>query len=615
MFLLDKKNLFVDNNKEKTSDYNYFQDIYIKEAILMYNFIKRKNDVPVHLSVYTRSVDFSNVSTNWKLNARFLDELFIRICKALGEDDTQYIVSGKYHYHFMVLRNTGDDSEYNLLGRVEKLRKRTREGKRTYSYTTYDAAAVGLNLLLPVCDCYQNNLVKLNDFSFGHNNFNINSIYLDKITNFIPCFEKVDDEAKELEAKMDRAFVATRLCNVTGEIKQNDIYKYSTARKVSISNLSSFYHYMLERLIQAIGRIDRTSTALNFLSIYIDENIKIPKYIFEEWNQEDFSDIFKLVKEQIVDNNATDISTENYLCCLENRLNRGASTMKAILNPGSYNIEKIIDAEKLNRFINKHIFTKSDSPFLDGAIPVEYAHLYINVRELERHKLKLESIKYNCVESSRGARFTITTNEGKNFAFKSFTNPLDSCTQKCEEAVLMELKDEFQLEDMSSINYILNPIFTPKIIGNFGEAVVKIFFNKMGYELYKTFDFKGFNKNVSDIDINDEIHLKYKTYEQFDFYFKNSEQIIPVEIKNYRHKVSSIEQVDDFYEKYYQRMEEFGLNKMILINTFAKDSGETVCSIKKDDIYPNCKILVVPGVIKSGTWNKSVIREIDKFIK
>lgn len=613
-FLRDKKSIFLGNEKEIVNKYKYFQGIYIKEAILIYNFLTCKESMPVHLSVYTRSVDFSEIvdDFNYKLSAKLLDELFIRICKALGKDESQYVVPNKYNYHFMVLRNVSNDSELNLLERVEELKQRVNDGVRTYCYTTYDAAAVGLNLLLPVSSHYQDSLVALNDFAFGRDNFNINSIYLDKPTNSIPELKLSSNEVENLTTKMNRAFFVTRLCNVTGEIEPSKMYEYSTVSKPRTSGLTSSYHYIIERLIQAIGRIDRTSVALDSLFIYIDENITIPEYIFNEWNQDDFSKLFKLVKEKIINKDAQDLSLENYCRRLENQLNRGAQTMKSILNPGSYDNRKIEAAEKLSNFINKNITIDSDTPFIDGTIPAEYSTLYINVEEIERHKLNLETIRYKCNESSRGAKFKIMT-DGEE-GLKLFENSFEKNTQECSEDILEKFKGDFQMNWNLHPNYFLNPICNPKIAGNFGEAIVKYFFEENGYNLNKTFDFKGFSKGKEPSEIELE-RLKLQTYEKFDFYLSENKQTIPVEVKNYNYKVHSLEDTEAFYEKYFQRMEDFDLIKMILINTSTEGSDEGASLIKVDDLYPDCQILVVSGILKNGSWNKGIARKIENFIK
>ena len=62
-------------------------------------------------------------------------------------------------------------------------------------------------------------------------------------------------------------------------------------------------------------------------------------------------------------------------------------------------------------------------------------------------------------------------------------------------------------------------------------------------------------------------------------------------------------------------MEDFDLTKMILINTSTEGSDEGASLIKVDDLYPDCQILVVSGILKNGSWNKGIARKVENFIK
>lgn len=609
-----------------------FMEMYLK-IIQNIDFFVNHDDVYTYLNMYSRNVDmndFDLMNYNWELNRTLINDLFKAVCKHynLNEEDFKINKSD----FFMILRNTpSDDNESQLNKQIDSMKSRHFKGKKTFVFSTYAAASVGVNICLDISEHEKDCLIPLNDFGFSLDRVDINALYLDRPTNFLSAPKNTQSMSGSASKEYDlERYVyqskIMRMKNLTSEITEKEANSYNAAlsngRKQAYLNRPSCYHYVLEKIIQATGRIDRSNLKHPNIYFNMDDSIKIPQYIIDEWGQDmmlssDMEFVLDNIKDKTLGATKEEcLKFDKFKAQIESVCSRGGTYLKRVQNPIRYDNFVVQNVEDSNNLINQHIVIKDNSEKIKLRNK-NYHQLYINCGNLRRHGIDYRDLEFKILSdrngdvlyeikkstnivSSKTSQQVRYTSYGKLFS-QTFRNILNN-----EEIKTMLQSKGFQVDMPDEYDFVLIPQALFKLRGNLGEALIEEYFRRLNYELTKTLK-------------DEQGNIRYDTYEKIDFYCQNDDGSInfAVECKNWTSDELCLEDYNAFFNKYLKRMKDLNIEKLVIANTFscgnaATDATYIVNSL--ENLAPE-NILVIPYIIDDdGNFEKIYAQKIRAFV-
>lgn len=606
-----------------------FMEMYLK-VIQNIDFFINHDDIYTYLNMYSRNVDmndFDLMNYNWELNRTLINDLFKAVCIHYNLKEDKYKVN-KSDF-FMILRNTpSDDNESQLNKQIEAMKSRHLKGKKTFVFSTYAAASVGVNICLDISEHEKDYLIPLNDFGFSLNRVDINALYLDRPTNFLSAPRSTQSNASN-EYDLERYIYQSkimRMKNLTSEITEKEANSYNAAlsngRNQAYLNRPSCYHYVLEKIIQATGRIDRSNLKHPNIYFNMDASIKIPQYIIDEWGQDmmlssDMEFVLDNIKDKTLGATKEEcLKFDKFKAQIESVCSRGGTYLKRVQNPGHYDSFVVQNVEDSNNLINRYVVIKDNSEKIKLRNK-NYHQLYINCGNLRRHGIDYRDLEFKILSDRNGdVHYEIKkstdivssktnqqaqyTSYGKLFS-QTFRNILNN-----EEIKTMLQNKGFQVDMPDEYDFVLIPQALFKLRGNLGEALIEEYFRRLNYELTKTLKDKDGN-------------IRYESYEKFDFYCQNDDGNVrfAVECKNWTSDELCLEDYNAFFNKYLKRMKDLNIEKLVIANTFscgdaATDAPYIVNSL--ENLAPE-NILVIPYIIDDeGNFEKIYAQKIRAFV-
>ena len=606
-----------------------FMEMYLK-VIQNIDFFVTHDDVYTYLNMYSRNVDmndFDLMNKNWELNRTIINELFKAVSMHYNLKEDEYKVN-KDDF-FMILRNTpSDDNESQLNKQIASMKRRHSKGKKTFVFSTYAAASVGVNICLDISKYEKDNLIPLNDFGFSLDRVDINALYLDRPTNFLSTPKSTQSNASN-EYDLERYIYQSkiiRMKNLTSEITEKEANSYNAAlsngRNQAYLNRPSCYHYVLEKIIQATGRIDRSNLKHPNIYFNMDASIKIPQYIIDEWGQDmmlsaDMEFILENIKDKTLGATKEEcLKLDKFKSQIESVCSRGGTYLKRVQNPGHYDSFVVQNVEDSNNLINQHIVIRDNSEKIKLRNK-NYHQLYINCGNLRRHGIDYRDLEFKILSDKNGdVRYEIkkstdivsskTNQQARYISYgKLLSQTFRNILNNDEIKALLQSKG-FQVDMPDEYDFVLIPQALFKLRGNLGEALIEEYFRRLNYELTKTLkDKKG--------------NICYESYEKIDFYCQNNDGSIrfAVECKNWTSDELCLEDYNAFFNKYLKRMKELNIEKLVIANTFscgnaATDAPYIVNSL--ENLAPE-NILVIPYVIDDdGNFEKIYAQKIRAFV-
>lgn len=532
----------------------------------------------------------------------------------------------------MILRNTSsDDNESQLNKQIEAMKSRHLKGKKTFVFSTYAAASVGVNICLDISEHEKQSLIPLNDFGFSLDRVDINALYLDRPTNFLsaPKNTQSRSDSASKEYDLERYIYQSkimRMKNLTSEITEKEANSYNSAlsngRNQAYLNRPSCYHYALEKIIQATGRIDRSNLKHPNIYFNMDASIKIPQYIIDEWGQDmmlsaDMEFVLDNIKDKTLGATKEEcLKLDKLKAQIESVCSRGGTYLKRVQNPCHYDSFVVQNVEDSNNLINQHIVIRDNSEKIKLRNK-NYHQLYINCGNLRRHGIDYRDLEFKILSDRNGdVHYEIKkstdivssktnqqaqyTSYGKLFS-QTFRNILNN-----EEIKTMLQNKGFQVDMPDEYDFVLIPQALFKLRGNLGEALIEEYFRRLNYELTKTLKDKDGN-------------IRYESYEKFDFYCQNDDGSVrfAVECKNWTSDELCLEDYNAFFNKYLKRMKDLNIERLVIANTFscgdaATDTAYIVNSL--ENLAPE-NILVIPYIIDDdGNFEKIYAQKIRAFV-
>lgn len=606
-----------------------FMEMYLK-IIQNIDFFVNHDDIYTYLNMYSRNVDmndFDLMNQNWELNRTIINDLFKAVCMHYHLKEDEYKVNK--NDSFMILRNTpSDDNESQLNKQINSMKNRHLKGKKTFVFSTYAAASVGVNICLDISEYEKDYLIPLNDFGFSLDRVDINALYLDRPTNFLSTPKSTQSNASN-EYDLERYIYQSkimRMKNLTSEINEKEANSYNAAlsngRNQAYLNRPSCYHYVLEKIIQATGRIDRSNLKHPNIYFNMDASIKIPQYIIDEWGKDvmlsaDMEFVLENIKDKTLGATKEEsLRFDKIKAQIESVCSRGGTYLKRVQNPGRYDNFVVQNVEDSNNIINQHIVIRDNSEKIKLRNK-NYHQLYINCGNLRRHGIDYRDLEFKILSDKNGdVRYEIKkstdivssnasqqvryTSYGKLFS-QTFRNILNN-----EEIKIMLQSKGFQVDIPNEYDFVLIPQALFKLRGNLGEALIEEYFRRLNYELTKALkDEKG--------------NTRYETYEKIDFYCQNDDGSVrfAVECKNWTSDELCLEDYNAFFNKYLKRMKDLNIEKLVIANTFscgnaATDATYIVNSL--ENLAPE-NILVIPSIIDDeGNFETIYGQKIRSFI-
>ena len=508
------------------------------------------------------------------------------------------------------------------------MKSRHLKGKKTFVFSTYAAASVGVNICLDISEHEKDYLIPLNDFGFSLNRVDINALYLDRPTNFLSAPRSIQSNASN-EYDLERYIYQSkimRMKNLTSEITEKEANSYNAAlsngRNQAYLNRPSCYHYVLEKIIQATGRIDRSNLKHPNIYFNMDASIKIPQYIIDEWGQDmmlssDMEFVLDNIKDKTLGATKEEcLKFDKFKAQIESVCSRGGTYLKRVQNPGHYDSFVVQNVEDSNNLINRYVVIKDNSEKIKLRNK-NYHQLYINCGNLRRHGIDYRDLEFKILSDRNGdVHYEIKkstdivssktnqqaqyTSYGKLFS-QTFRNILNN-----EEIKTMLQNKGFQVDMPDEYDFVLIPQALFKLRGNLGEALIEEYFRRLNYELTKTLKDKDGN-------------IRYESYEKFDFYCQNDDGNVrfAVECKNWTSDELCLEDYNAFFNKYLKRMKDLNIEKLVIANTFscgdaATDAPYIVNSL--ENLAPE-NILVIPYIIDDeGNFEKIYAQKIRAFV-
>lgn len=222
----------------------------------------------------------NSTDENGRFNGQpYAEDLLKKISKLLLEnaeiasDQRDYLIE-----HPFVILDNNVNSEFNVneklisISALQKKRdaankKYTEDGIRPFFITAYASFGAGHNLTLDYDGKDYEYIMTANDASYGRDKISLNYVALDTPTNYIIPNPKSDEE------RLERALQLIRLY-IRGEITPQSVREYLLKPIFRLTGFNSYYAYMLYKMFQAVGRIERGPVRCKTTYITVSPHLK-----------------------------------------------------------------------------------------------------------------------------------------------------------------------------------------------------------------------------------------------------------------------------------------------------------------------------------------------------
>lgn len=593
---------------KKLKDYDYL--FYLKIILNFEHFFENSEWVPVHLFISTRGL-----KKHFSFDYDIVTTLFECLCNDYHESIEDYMIEENDNkYPFINLKN--DDTNQSLNKKWEIVQERHKIGKRSFVFMTYAAGGVGLNPILPISslDIQKNQITKINSFTFSNQMVDVNSIYLDKPTQFL---------IQNMQTEYDLFFNLNRIyrcINSTNEINkiegmhyiQQIINAYENKLdflSIPYDRLISYKHYVLDSLIQSTGRINRCNKRRKKIFILADweiQSIFSSNMPIQSWKDTTFSIDFQRLATQIgrieFDHNGKVIGKESIenqemtLRMLKRVSSNGGYVLKQLQSRKQYSWEDIEKVESVNKELNENITISSVQQLRLLQNDILYG-LYWSINSRFSPNISVKDIWISSkLDNNQNVEYDVITtairenlnkenklNNNQNFfKYQTLVKRIFGEFHKNSDAINILKKNGFQTDLSNHYDLILSPQGLYKVIGNIGETLAEEYF-----------------KNILPNPLRKTIHSDTpEGYEHFDFFSEDyNENLIAIEIKNWANDKLSKTETEKIQKKYFSRCQSDKVKKLILCNVIKDEKYNDSDMLVKIENQGTFQVLFIPYIM------------------
>lgn len=389
---------------------------------------------------------------------------------------------------------------YSLEGSLEKfenlkqvIKDRLKLGKRVFVVSTYQTLGAGQNLQYEYDENYEELLRVINDNSYGKKHKDFDALFLDKPTNLFVNMNSKPNEEQLLkfiyQVKCLEEIGHFDLDRATTEIKKAiKILYHASTQKITTPKSKHIYMHTAKIILQAIGRICRTSTKNTNIFISFDQQMETElSYCKEELLSRPINNELKELL-----NTCENIKTEvdNNLFNINNsKIQKSNDRINSLMQFKS--ASDIAKWEELRDIVLRH-------PYDDAGIHNNY-DIYCELKEANDHYY------YN---KNEFGKFNITYEKYNDYCI---------CEELANLKTLMSvdiIKEYFESNGYATFfkksNYLLLPnVFQRIYLGALGEVVGAFLVNNF----------------LSNVNLKLERIINLDRYEKFDFVFNNDKYV------------------------------------------------------------------------------------------
>lgn len=490
------------------------------------------------------------------------------------------ILNANKNYDPQKLIFTLDSIEYEK--NVENLKYLLSRGEKIFVMSAYNTVGAGQNLQYKIPNGVPT--VKINDINRNITEKDFDGMYLEKPTNLIVNIKK-GLENKDLvrsifqtEFLMERGEISLFVAEgyIKSAFKCYSDGKNESQYKTNLYSATSVKNSGLRTLIQAVGRICRTSCKNQNIDLFIDDDI-LAEYNFETVSNRMLNPEFKAIVDYCV-KNGSNTNKADELAVYEHRAEVvSAQSMKKIDElkkfSGEVSIQAWQDLRKM--LLMRPTFSQQE---MDETDKRKLKFLYLEApTEIKSYTYEQQ----NDYKSDIKIKFDNSLNQSVSEDDVQLENVLNG---------IPGLKTYFQTRgyalSFTPNKYIVTPpMFNNIYKGALGEAIGKyVFENILQVKLY---------------DLDDNF------FEFFDFKTENN---VMVDFKYWKETmlVNDQEEKDHIYSK----MEECGATKVVVVNIASENSYRWSLS-------PDGKILEIPYIYRfdKHQMDNGMMQKIREFIE
>lgn len=421
---------------------------------------------------------------------------------------------------------------------LEGIKTRLSQGERRFVISTYATLGAGVNIQYPIPSKFAGKLVKTNHRP-PNDNMDFDGLYLDKPTKLISYLDKDKDNTQHSLVNLIFQLEYLKLSGLSLDSFEKHLQKafsiysgsghYKSVEK--LSKFDDFKAYMMQVLIQAIGRICRTNMKCPKIQLHIDNALL--DHWFDDFGTSqmlpEFHKINAFIKEQNAKPNIIDsaVAQQDF-----ETVRRFIEKMKYKIAAGNITIDDVHQWQGLRDFVLKN-------PQKLNEIISPYDFLYINFEEPKT------SYYYSCDEDDEN--FILLKQPTQHcYTASSASARLDRLMQ--HTGIYEHFIQKGYAIQLAASRHWLQPILFNNIYkGALGEIA--------GSYLWHSYDLP----NLSD--------LPTKDFERFDFLVDDG---IYVDFKNWS---PTLQDGEAEREKIYYKMEKTGAKLVFIINIVA-DSNQ-----------------------------------------
>lgn len=477
---------------------------------------------------------------------------------------------------------------------------------KTIIYTTYQSAGTGVNIKCKSKNFNRENLIGIDE-------------EIQKVITFPLTYKDIDEIAienktyllnfDEVNTKVEMLYYSTLLLenNVLSKehrsfLLKGDIINFTGVYKKKYDYIEN----CMGRIIQAIGRCNRTKLRNKKRNIYMDEDSFDVAKKFEERNRlfiEDINFILSeakriAVEEKSVDSIVKDIISQNYK--IEKSVEENF-------------LEKISDYNNKLRFSNDNIQKENYYKEFYELVKKYNSFRKFILKNPTRERTLIKNPAYFSIREKLSGYNVIRNdwNSIKNISFDSVYNNVSFNDSRIKEISEIPLLKNFCSENIGTFveneEIILPYIYQAIFKGMLGEVIIK--------EIFRMYRIK-----LKDIDFM----IKRGIFEKFDDITENG---IYIDYKNYNlDKIDSRDFFNEIIEDSVLRKEELinSKNKLFIINLIAEkgDSKALYCykisdlfnDINKICDYNESEVVIINGVLRYKD-NKSILEINENLLR
>lgn len=481
--------------------------------------------------------------------------------------------------------------------------QRLKEGEKLFVFSTYQTIGIGQNIHYPFPDAVRDKLIKINQRASADKDFD--AIYLDcptYVLNRIDISDPISDE--DAEEQKEKMLNFARYVFQIEFLKENYELSLSTSEQLIKQAFMSLYHRnnfkknsfisespydcqsvklaVARTIIQAIGRICRTSNKMPDIYIYADEKLGDmldPAIANNRLMNREFLALLQAFENE----NRVAPNKENEMKSLHN-LNQLACihAKNEIMSLAKGNIRTSTGAKNW-----LDIRSKLALPY-----PTLDETTYESSIAAQTFYCRLPASGTQLYYSQQGDFTEVDISLKKDAAHRRTVS-----AENARLSILMsfpEIKRHFEennwATDFKSNPYIMTPVFYNNIYkGALGEAVGKFLFSY-----------------ICHIDLEEIDNLDL--FEFFDFKVPNSS--IYIDFKYWNESTAFSNQ--DMLEKNYRKAKECGATQVLIINILASSNWD-IHDYQTDDL----RIVEIPSLIidtPKPHYNAEAFRKIDECL-